>query len=550
MTTTADLYEEWARRYAETPELDRDFRTLSGDEVKPLYTEADLPDAEQIGVPGRVPLHPRRVPEHVPRAASGRCASSPASGPRRRPTSASATCSTTASRGCRTAFDMPSLMGHDSDHRMSLGEVGREGVAIDTPDDMQTLFQGIDLGETSVSMTINAPAAIMMAYYVVAAERSGVPRDRLAGTVQADILKEYIAQKEWCFPVDPAMRLMGDLIEWCTEEMPLLAPGLDLRLPHPRGRLDRRAGARLHAQGRPHLRRAGHRPRHRRRRLRPAAELLLQRADRLLRGDRQVPRRPPHLGARAQGDLRRGQPALVADALPHPDRGRLADRPAAAQQHRPHGDRGAGRRARRHPVAAHQLLRRGARAAERDRGPRRAAHAAGDRQRDRRHLDHRPARRLLRRRGADRRDGAPVLRLLRQDRPARRHGQRGQGGLPAARDRGGLLRAAAAHGPRRAHRRRRQRVHGGRGRRARDAAHRPRARAQADRPPPGRPVTPRRRRPSRTRSPRSAAWPTATATCCPPSSPPPRRTCPRARSWRRSRRSGAPTARRPSSSGR
>ncbi|MEA2293683.1 MAG: methylmalonyl-CoA mutase, N-terminal domain, partial [Solirubrobacteraceae bacterium] len=119
---------------------------------------------------------------------------------------------------------MPSLMGHDSDHPRSLGEVGREGVAVDTLDDMETLFGGIDLGEVTVSMTVNAPAAIMMAFYVVAAEANGVPRDQLAGTVQADILKEYIAQKEWCFPVDPAMRLMTDLIEWCTDEMPRWHP--------------------------------------------------------------------------------------------------------------------------------------------------------------------------------------------------------------------------------------------------------------------------------------------------------------------------------------
>ena len=100
-------------------------------------------------------------------------------------------------------------MGHDSDHPRSEGEVGREGVAIDTLDDMETLFGGIDLGEVTVSMTINAPAAIMLAFYVVAAEENGVPADRLGGTIQADILKEYIAQKEWCFPVDPAMRLLG-----------------------------------------------------------------------------------------------------------------------------------------------------------------------------------------------------------------------------------------------------------------------------------------------------------------------------------------------------
>ena len=173
--------------------------------------------------------------------------------------------------GLSTAFDMPSLMGHDSDHPRSLGEVGREGVAVDTVDDMETLFAGIPLDEVTVSMTINAPAAIMLAFYVVAAERQGVAPERLGGTIQTDILKEYIAQKEWCFPVDPAMRLVGDMIEWCSRAHAALASGLDLRLPHPRGGLDGGAGARVHAQGRPDLRRAGGRPRARRRRLRAAA---------------------------------------------------------------------------------------------------------------------------------------------------------------------------------------------------------------------------------------------------------------------------------------
>jgi methylmalonyl-CoA mutase N-terminal domain/subunit len=148
--------------------------------------------------------------------------------------------------GLSTAFDMPSLMGHDSDHPRSLGEVGREGVAIDTLDDMQTLFSGIDLGTVSVSMTINAPAAIMLAFFVAAAEsgsaegggsgeggatggagtggREPIAREHLSGTIQADILKEYIAQKEWCFPIDPAMRLCGDMIEWCTQQMPRWHP--------------------------------------------------------------------------------------------------------------------------------------------------------------------------------------------------------------------------------------------------------------------------------------------------------------------------------------
>jgi methylmalonyl-CoA mutase N-terminal domain/subunit len=119
---------------------------------------------------------------------------------------------------------MPSLMGHDSDHPLSLGEVGREGVAIDTVADMETLFAGIPLDEVTVSMTINAPAAIMLAFYVVAAERKGIPPEKLGGTIQTDILKEYIAQKEWCFPVDPAMRLVTDMVEWCTAHMPRWHP--------------------------------------------------------------------------------------------------------------------------------------------------------------------------------------------------------------------------------------------------------------------------------------------------------------------------------------
>jgi len=119
---------------------------------------------------------------------------------------------------------MPSLMGHDSDHPRSEGEVGREGVAIDTLDDMETLFAGIPMGEVSTSMTINAPAAVMLAFYVVAAERQGAPPEQLAGTIQTDILKEYIAQKEWCFPIDPAMRLVTDMVEFCARRMPRWHP--------------------------------------------------------------------------------------------------------------------------------------------------------------------------------------------------------------------------------------------------------------------------------------------------------------------------------------
>ena len=119
---------------------------------------------------------------------------------------------------------MPTLMGLDSDHDRSLGEVGVEGVAVDTVDDMETLFAGIPLDEVTVSMTINAPAAILLAFYVVAAEENGIGADRLGGTIQTDILKEYIAQKEWCFPIEPAMRLVTDMVEFCSTAMPRWHP--------------------------------------------------------------------------------------------------------------------------------------------------------------------------------------------------------------------------------------------------------------------------------------------------------------------------------------
>ena len=126
--------------------------------------------------------------------------------------------------GLSTAFDMPTLMGYDSDHPRSLGEVGREGVAVDSLDDMETLFAGIPLGDVSTSMTINSPAAMLLAFYACVGEEQGVPIAQLRGTVQTDILKEYIAQKEWIFPPEPSLRLVVDMIEWCAREMPLMHP--------------------------------------------------------------------------------------------------------------------------------------------------------------------------------------------------------------------------------------------------------------------------------------------------------------------------------------
>jgi methylmalonyl-CoA mutase, N-terminal domain len=215
--------EGWEESYRAAPERDAELSTMSGEEIRPLYTPDDLPDFDAIGFPGQFPFT-RGV---YPSMYRGRLWTF-------RQFAGFGTAEETNARfrylldhgqtGLSTAFDMPSLMGYDSDHPRSLGEVGREGVAVDTLDDMETLFAGIDLGEVSVSMTINAPAAVMLSFYVVAAERQGIGPERLAGTIQTDILKEYIAQKEWCFPVDPAMRLVGDMIEWCAEKMPRWHP--------------------------------------------------------------------------------------------------------------------------------------------------------------------------------------------------------------------------------------------------------------------------------------------------------------------------------------
>jgi methylmalonyl-CoA mutase, N-terminal domain len=122
--------------------------------------------------------------------------------------------------GLSVAFDMPTLMGYDSDAPQARGEVGKCGVAIDSLADMELLFDGIDMGEITTSMTINGPACIALAQYVAAAEKKGIPRAKLGGTIQADILKEYIAQKEWIFPPRPHMRIIVDMIEFCTREMP------------------------------------------------------------------------------------------------------------------------------------------------------------------------------------------------------------------------------------------------------------------------------------------------------------------------------------------
>jgi methylmalonyl-CoA mutase, N-terminal domain len=220
-------------QWEQSEDAAKSFKTLSGEPVRELYTPEDLPTGvggpqDPIGRPGAYPFT-RGIYESMYRGRLWTMRQFAGFGTSEETNERFHYLLDHGQTGLSTAFDMPSLMGHDSDHARSLGEVGREGVAVDTLDDMQTLFGGIDLGEVSVSMTINAPAAIMLAFYVAAAEAGTsaagpVAPERLSGTIQADILKEYIAQKEWCFPIDPAMRLCGDMIEWCTRRMPRWHP--------------------------------------------------------------------------------------------------------------------------------------------------------------------------------------------------------------------------------------------------------------------------------------------------------------------------------------
>jgi methylmalonyl-CoA mutase N-terminal domain/subunit len=200
-----------------------EFTTLSGMPLARLYTQEDLAGweaDEKLGLPGEYPF--TRGPH--PTMYRGRLWTM-------RQFSGFGTARDTNRRyrylldhgqtGLSVAFDMPTLMGLDSDDPRSLGEVGREGVAIDTLQDMETLFEAIPLSKVSTSMTINAPAAVLLAMYLAVARRQGARWDEIRGTIQNDILKEYIAQKEWIFPPRPSLRIIVDMIAFCTREVPL-----------------------------------------------------------------------------------------------------------------------------------------------------------------------------------------------------------------------------------------------------------------------------------------------------------------------------------------
>jgi methylmalonyl-CoA mutase N-terminal domain/subunit len=221
-----DATAEWRRElYEEKPEREALFSTMSGVDVEPLYTpdNVEIDYDRDLGFPGVFP-YTRGVYPSMYRGRLWTMRQFAGFGMAEETNARFRYLLEHGQTGLSTAFDMPTLMGYDSDHPKSLGEVGREGVAVDSLEDMELLFDGIPLDKVSTSMTINGPAAMLLGFYVCVAEEQGVPHDRLRGTIQTDILKEYIAQKEWIFPPEPSMRLCVDMIEFCAREVPQWHP--------------------------------------------------------------------------------------------------------------------------------------------------------------------------------------------------------------------------------------------------------------------------------------------------------------------------------------
>jgi methylmalonyl-CoA mutase, N-terminal domain len=200
----------------------RSFTTISGRPIDPLYTPRSLEDfdyARDLGDPGEYPFT-RGIHRTMYRGKAWTMRQFAGFGTPRETNARFKYLLEHGSHGLSVAFDLPTLMGRDPDHPLSLGEVGKCGVAVTSLADMETLFDGIPLDEVSTSMTINSPAAMLLAFYIIVGEKQGVSQSQLSGTVQADILKEFIAQKEYIFPPRPSMRIVVDMIRYCTEHMP------------------------------------------------------------------------------------------------------------------------------------------------------------------------------------------------------------------------------------------------------------------------------------------------------------------------------------------
>ena len=218
--------EEWRQDYRKFGERDADFETLSGEPLEPLYTPDDVAGLDyerDLGYPGEYP-YTRGVYHTMYRGRLWTMRQFAGYGSPEQTNERYKYLLEHGQGGLSVAFDMPTLMGRDSDDPRSEGEVGRCGVTTDSLADFETLFRDIPLGDITTSMTISGPATILFAFFLATAERQGVPWNVLDGTLQTDILKEYIAQKEWIFPPRPHLRIIGDLIEFCAREVPKWHP--------------------------------------------------------------------------------------------------------------------------------------------------------------------------------------------------------------------------------------------------------------------------------------------------------------------------------------
>ncbi len=459
-------------------------RTDSGIEVRPVYTPADLEGwdpARRLGAPGSFPFT-RGIYPNMYRGRPWTI----------RQYSGFGTAESTNERwhlllagggtGLSCAFDLPTQMGYDSDHprRRGRGRQGRGGHRLHRrhadPARRAPARSGHHLHDHQRHR--RHPAAALPA------GRRGAGGAR--GQAGRDDPKRHSqgvrGPGHLHLPAPPVDAADHRHLRLLPGEPAQLEHHLHLRLPHPRGRLDRCPGDRLHPRQRHRLRRGRGCGRHAGGRVRPPAQLLLERPQQLLRGGGQVSGRPPHVGPDHDGTLRRpGRQEQVA-ALPHPDRREHAHRPAAGEQHRPGHPAVAGRRARRHPEPARQRLRRGVGPADRQSGPDRAAHPADRRPRVGDHRYGRPAGGVVLRRVVDRRGRGRRLGLPGED---RRHGRGGvgdRGGLHAGGDRAGRLHLHQAGRQRREDHRRGQPVRGRRPGDDRGVSHRSRPAGPPDRP--------------------------------------------------------------------
>ena len=401
---------------ARAPERAAPFTTISGRPIERLYTPDDLPDFDyrrDLNNPGEFPytrgIHPRGYLGKLWTMRQFAGFGTPEQTNERYKTLLAA-----GGTGLSVAFDLPTLMGRDPDHELSLGEVGKCGVSIVSLADMERLFDGISLADITTSMTINSPAPMIFAMYLVVAEKQGADWQALSGTIQNDILKEFIAQKEYIYPPRESMRLITDVFAFCSKDVP-------------RWNTVSVSGYHIREAGSTALQELAFT-------LRDGIEYIQYGIDAGLDVDDFAPRisfffnshsdffeeiakfrAARKIWAEVMRDRFGAQArALLEAAFPHPDGGRLADRAAALQQRRPHGAAGAGGRARRDELAAHELARRSAGAADRRGRDARAPHAADHRPRERRDGPRRSARRLVFHRAAHARHGTRREGVLRR----------------------------------------------------------------------------------------------------------------------------------------